>query len=39
MAFVYIVFVWIIAMIIYNIWKSKEEKKQPMEQANGRYKW
>ena len=44
MIFVYIVFVWLILMIIYNIWTGKKERmtisKGGMRKYfNGRFKW
>ncbi len=46
MVFVYIIFVWLILMIIYNIWIGKKEKgKMTISKGgmrkyfNGRFKW
>ena len=46
MTFVYIVFVWLIAMIIYNVWEGRNEKKRMTisregrkKYFNGRYLW
>lgn len=46
MIFIYIVFIWLIAMIAYNVWKGRNEKKQMTisreerkKYFNGRYLW
>lgn len=39
MILVYIIFIWLIAMIIYNILTGKKEKERMGKHFNGRFYW